>query len=181
MKISRNAHSFYLIKNLFSFKEFTEFNMLPGRFNRLSHHVFKSDGIELLKLNAIYGSNGAGKSNLINAMAILKDFLIDGEMPIELITETFKFDKDGKTKDVYLGIEFIKDDIPFYYGLTINNGIITEEELQISGLNKKDDKVLFCRTDEQRKKLKNSLLKEVMADAEAAQFPKFLKPNIRPK
>lgn len=169
----------FIVKNLFSFKEFTEFNMLPGRFNRLSHHVLKADGIELLKLNAIYGSNGAGKSNLINAMAILKDFLIDGEMPIELITETFKFDRDGNIKDVYLGIEFIKDDIPFYYGLTINQGIITGEELQISGLNKKDDKVLFSRTDEAgEKKLKIQFHKEVQEDAEAALFPKFLENEI---
>jgi AAA15 family ATPase/GTPase len=169
----------FIVKNLFSFQELTEFNMLPGRFQRLCHHINKADGMELLKLNAVYGANGAGKSNLIRALSILKDFLMDGEMPIELITETFKFDKESNTKDVYIGIEFIREDIPYYYGLTINQGIIIEEELQISGLGKKEDKTLFIRTDEVRdKNLEISFSKEVQDDAEAAIFPKFLKNEI---
>jgi AAA15 family ATPase/GTPase len=169
----------FIVKNLFSFKELTEFNMLPGRFNRLSHHVFKADGIELLKLNALYGANGAGKSNLIHALAILKEFLLEGEMPIELITETFKFNKKSKTEDVYLGIEFIKEDVPYYYGLTINQGIIVEEELQISGLSKKEDKLLFIRTDNVgEKNIEIIFSKEVQEDTEAAMFPTFLKNEI---
>jgi len=169
----------FIVKNIFSFKEFTEFNMLPGRFNRLSHHVFKADDIELLKLNAIYGANGAGKSNLIHAIEILRDFLVNGEMPIELITETFKFDKESNTKDVYLGIEFIKDNIPYYYGITINQGIIIEEELQISGLSKRDDKLLFSRTDKvDEKSLEILFTEEVQDDAEAALYPSFLKNEI---
>lgn len=169
----------FIVKNLFSFKDFTEFNMLPGKFSRLSHHVFEADTIDLLKLNAIYGANGAGKSNLIHALAILKDFLKDGEMPIELITETFKFDKESNSKDVYLGIEFIKNEIPYYYGLTINQGIIIEEELQISGLNKKEDKTLFNRTEKVgEKSIEVIFSKEVLEDAEAAMFPTFLKNEI---
>lgn len=169
----------FLVANLFSFKELTEFNMLPGRFNRLSHHIVKGDGIDLLKLNALYGANGAGKSNLANALSILRDFLIDGEMPIDLITETFKFDKESASKDVYLGIEFIKDKVPYYYGLTINQGIIIEEELQISGLGKGDDKQLFLRTDKVgEKKLEITFSKEVQEDKEAAIFPSFLKNEI---
>jgi AAA15 family ATPase/GTPase len=168
-----------LIKNLFSFEELTEFNMLPGRFNRLPHHIINANGIELLKLNAIYGANGAGKSNLIHALAILKEFLMDGEMPIELITETFKLDKESHLKDVYIGIEFIRDNIPFYYGITINQGIIIEEELQISGLGKKEDKTLFLRTDKSdEKELQIIFSEEVQNDPEASLFPTFLKNEI---
>lgn len=168
-----------LVKNLFSFKELTEFNMLPGRFNRLPHHVLKTDGIELLKLNALYGANGAGKSNLIHALAMLRDFLIDGEMPIELITETFKFDKESHTKDVYIGVEFIKENIPYYYGITINQGIIIEEELQISGLGKKEDQILFLRTDKvDKKEVEITFSEEVKKDSEASLFPDFLKNEI---
>lgn len=153
--------------------------MLPGRFNRLPHHIINANGIELLKLNAIYGANGAGKSNLIHALAILKEFLIDGEMPIELITETFKLDKESQSKDVYIGVEFIRENIPFYYGITINQGIIIEEELQISGLGKKEDKTLFLRTDKSDEKdLQIVFSEEVLKDPEASQFPTFLKNEI---
>lgn len=168
-----------LVKNLFSFRELTEFNMLPGRFNRLPHHIIKTQGIELLKINALYGANGAGKSNLIHALAILRDFLIDGEMPIELITETFKFDKNSALKDVYIGVEFIKEDVPYYYGITINQGVVIEEELQISGLGKKDDQILFVRTDKANSEDVKIVFSDVIGkDPEAAQFPTFLKNEI---
>lgn len=166
----------FVVKNLFSFKELTEFNMLPGRYHKLQHHIEKCEDVSLLRLNVLYGANGAGKSNLINALSVLRDFLIDGEMPIDLITETFKFDNDSSNKDIYLGIEFVKDKIPYYYGLTVNQGIIIEEELQISGLGINEDKMLFLRTDSSsEKKLEIEFSHEVQEDREASIFPAFLK------
>jgi len=169
----------FLVKNLFSFKELTEFNMLPGRFNRMPYHVYKENDIELLKLNAMYGANGAGKSNLIKSLSLLMEFVGTGILPIEFVVETFKFDKEGRKKDVYLGVEFIKDEIPYYYGITINQGIIIEEELQISGLGKKDDTTLFIRTEKgEQKDIQLEFYKEVMDDKEASLFPLFLKEEI---
>ncbi len=169
----------FLVKNLFSFKELTEFNMLPGRFGRMPYHVYEAGGIDLLKLNAMYGANGAGKSNLIRALALLREYVVTGNLPIEFLVETFKFDKESPQKDVYLGVEFIKDEVPYYYGITINQGIIVEEELQISGLGKKEDYTLFIRTDTAgEKNLELDFAKEVMADKEAGIFPWFLKNEI---
>jgi AAA15 family ATPase/GTPase len=169
----------FLVKNLFSFKEITEFNMLPGRFNRMPYHVYQMGDIQLLKLNAMYGANGAGKSNLIKSLSLLSEFVETGNLPIELLVETFKFDKESRQKDVYLGVEFIKDEVPFYYGITINQGIIVEEELQISGAGKKEDYTLFLRTDKPGKKnLELTFSKEVMEDKEASVFPFFLKNEV---
>jgi len=153
--------------------------MLPGRFNRMNYHVYKAGNIELLKLNAMYGANGAGKSNLIKSLALLSEFVRTGNLPIEFLVETFKFDKDSRKKDVYLGVEFIKDEIPYYYGITLNQGIITEEELLISGIGKKEDLSLFLRTDKAGEKdLQLNFSKEVMNDKEASIFPLFLKNEI---
>jgi len=169
----------FIIKNLFSFKELTEFNMLPGRFNRMNYHVYKSGNIELLKLNAMYGANGAGKSNLIKSLALLSEFVRTGNLPIEFLVETFKFDKESRKKDVYLGIEFIKNETPFYYGITINQGIIIEEELMISGIDKKEELILFTRTDKiGEKDLQLNFSEEVMNDREASLFPLFLKNEV---
>ncbi len=166
----------FIVKNLFSFKELTEFNMLPGRFSRMPYHIYKLDDISLLKLNAMYGANGAGKSNLIKALALLCQFVETGKLPIELLIETFKFDRESRQKDVYLGVEFIKDEVPYYYGITINQGIIVEEELLLSGVGKKEDYILFSRTDKlNNKALELKFCKEVMEDNEASVFPFFLK------
>ena len=51
----------FAIKNLFSFKEETEFNLLPSKTKRLSQHKHTKSGFEILKLSAIYGANGSGK------------------------------------------------------------------------------------------------------------------------
>lgn len=168
----------FLVKNLFSFKDLTEFNMLPGRFSRMPYHVYTGE-VGLLKLNAMYGANGAGKSNLIKSLALLGTFVETGNLPIDLYIETFKFDKDSRTKDVYLGVEFLKDEVPYYYGITLNQGIIIEEELQISGLGNKDDYTLFLRTDKVEKdQLELNFSKEVMDDNEASIFPLFLKNEV---
>jgi AAA15 family ATPase/GTPase len=168
-----------IVKNLYSFRELTEFNMLTGRFNRLPHHVYKTAGIELLKLNALYGANGAGKSNMVHTLKLLKDFLMTGELPLALITQTFKFDSDSSRKDVYIGIEFIKNETPYYYGLTINQGIIIEEELQLNGLGKKEDITLFSRTDSaSEKKLEIQVSSAINANEEAALFFSFLKNEL---
>jgi uncharacterized protein len=168
-----------LVKNLFSFGELTEFNMLPGRSNRLANHILKAGNLELLKLNAIYGANGAGKSKLIQALDLLKNFVIKGTMPIGFITETFKFVENSRLQDVYMGVEFIKNEVPFFYGITINQGIIIEEELLISGLDKKEDKVLFRRTDKvEQQTLDIYFHDDILSNAEAALFPAFLKNEL---
>lgn len=145
----------------------------------MPYHVYESNGIDLLKLNAMYGANGAGKSNLIKSLALLSQFVETGNLPIEFLVETFKFDKESRKKDVYVGVEFMKDDIPYYYGITINQGIIVEEELQISGVSKKEDYILFLRTDKPgEKNLELTFSKEVMDDKEASVFPFFLKNEV---
>lgn len=169
----------FVVKNLFSFKELTEFNMLPGRNTRMPHHLYPVAGINVLKLNVMYGANGAGKSNLIKAMEALQDFVLEDEIPLELITQTFKFDADSKKKDIYLGIEFAMGGIPYYYGITIREGIVVEEELQISGLGIRKDHILFLRTDEvSENKLEISFHPDLLKDPDVAALAGFLKRNV---
>jgi hypothetical protein len=150
--------------------------MLPGRFNRLPHHVYKANGAEVLKLNAMYGANGAGKSNLIKAFSLLREYLSTGELPIEFIIETFKFQEAYQQSEVYFGVEFIKENIPYYYGLTIKQGVIVEEELEISGLAKGESIPLFNRKDDAgNPNLQLDFYNHLNNDKEASLFPDFLK------
>jgi AAA15 family ATPase/GTPase len=169
----------FLVKNLFSFKELTEFNMLPGRFNRLPHHVYKSGEVSILKLNTIYGGNGAGKSNLINSIALLREFVKQGNMPIEFLLETFKLNPQSADEEIYLGIEFIKDNYNFYYDLSIKNGIIYREELIQSIGNDAKDEVLFSRSfNDSINEIELTFAPVIMNDIEVNMFTKFLKEEI---
>ena len=63
----------FTVENLFSFGERKEFNMLPyKRLNTLNAHRYKTDEFEVLKMAALYGANGAGKSNLVFALRFLQ-------------------------------------------------------------------------------------------------------------
>lgn len=168
-----------IIKNLYSFNDYTEINLLPGNVKRLDSHVYQGK-IKLLKLNTIYGANGSGKSNLIKCIAILKQLVEEGTINNDIITQTFKFNPDSNKQDVYLGIEFIENTIPYYYGITINQGMIVSEELSISGVGEKEDELLFERKQDQKDRAISLKFSEnISKNKEINQFPAFIKTELQ--
>ncbi|WP_432327515.1 AAA family ATPase [Mucilaginibacter sp. P25] len=129
--------------------------MLTGDIRRHSHHVHKSTNIDLLKSAVIYGSNGAGKSNLIHAVDFLKDFIIEGE---NNFSNESKF-KLGLTteKPTFIGVEFVNKNKGYYYGIVFNEGSILEEFLYLVGYGKKPDELVFERKVSKKGKSKLSL------------------------
>jgi AAA15 family ATPase/GTPase len=138
----------FFIKNLYSFdnQKDTEFNMLPARISRLGHHKYKMMGKEILKMAALYGANGAGKSNLVNAILLLKYLVVEGKIHSQLANERFKLSIDSSNDPICIGIEFIASrNLPFLYQIKIKDSSIIEEELYQSGLGSEDDFLLFSR------------------------------------
>jgi len=141
----------FVVKNLFSFNELTEFNMVPSNGTSLPHHVYKhSNALSTLRMSAIYGANAAGKSNLLKAIGLLKEVVEKGTIDGFFKNKTFRF--NDVEERIYLGIEFLVEDIKYYYGLEIEGNKITEEEFTKISLaeysndvNQKDE-VIFKRT-----------------------------------
>lgn len=124
--------------------------MLPyPRLSTLNAHRYKLLDFEVLKMASLYGANGAGKSNLIKALYYLQKLVINEEIPLYLKDSQFKFQKHRHDTAQLLAVEFIQDNVPFYYGLEIVQGRIQTEELYKSGLGKRKDELIFERkTDE---------------------------------
>ncbi len=136
----------FTIENIFSFGERKEFNMLPyPRLGTLKSHRYNIMDFEILKMASIYGANGAGKSNLVKALFYLQRLVITKGIPLRLRDSQFKFQPKHSVKSQIFAIEFIQDNIPFYYGIEIFNGLIKTEELYKSGLGKKKDELIFER------------------------------------
>jgi AAA15 family ATPase/GTPase len=134
------------LKNILSFGEEREFNLLPApRLTRLGEHVYKVNGTEVLKLSAIYGANGAGKSNLIKVLQSLVSIVRNGDIPVDLIDSKFKLSKQNDELTQIIGIEFIINNKNFYYGIEFDNGIILTEELYRTNTDKKNELLLFER------------------------------------
>ena len=164
----------FIAKNIFSFKEETEFNLFPNKTQRLSHHKVTKNDINFLKLSAIYGANGSGKSNLIKAISLLKTMIEDGKLIDDLSEIKFKLCDNCKDDPVSIGIEFFAKSKIYYYSLTFDKGVVLNEYLVES---KKDNDILiFERNNEEGKQSitffdsytknneKNKLFVEVLAE-----------------
>ena len=135
----------FIVKNFLSFKEETEFNLLPGRGTRFNHHKYDVGGIPILKLSAIYGANGSGKSNLIKAISTLRSIVILGEIPSLLLNQKFKLTQSLIDEPIDFGIEFYCKQSCYFYSTSINQkGEIIHEYLAETNASK--EKLIFHRT-----------------------------------
>jgi len=136
----------FTVSNFLSFKDETEFNMLTGDVKRHPHHVYKRGHVDVLRAAAIYGANGAGKSNLIKAIAFLKS-LVEGEDILKNY-ENFKLSKEYLDKPSQLEIEIELNGIVYAYGVSFNHQRIIEEWLYLVNFDKDDDMIFERTTDE---------------------------------
>lgn len=135
-----------VIKNLFSFRDQTEFNTVPSQGTRLKEHKYKVENKELLKLSAIYGANGSGKSNFIKAVSLLRGFVVTGNIPFQLSGQKFKLSENSNKQPSELGVEFIFDGKFYYYSIAIDQGKVLEEYLCVINVKGNEDDLLFHRS-----------------------------------
>lgn len=139
-----------VLKNFLSFNNEVQFDMFPNmKRTSLSKHITKiNEQLPILKMAAVYGANGAGKSNLLKginflkAIALNKSFL-DKESIGRYI---FALKENAGAEPLELTIEFVtKSGIPFIYSVEVINKGIIFETLQISGLGTEENRNVFTR------------------------------------
>jgi len=110
------------------------------------YYIIKSvGGLRLLKLALIYGANASGKTTILNALEFLRNIVLD---PLEKKTDIlnfnpFLFDKDTPKQNSILSIEFIQNNIRYFYEVEFNRNAIAKEELYFYNPNKAN---VFKRT-----------------------------------
>lgn len=101
----------FAAENILSFKDAVEFNTFPSSKSH-SHdwHKVQCDYVTALRMSAIYGANGAGKSNLLKCMALLKKMVVSDKMGDLSVREDlfFKMSPEGKDNPSELAIEFFQ-------------------------------------------------------------------------
>lgn len=140
----------FIVSNFLSFRDETEFNMLTGTPRRHQHHIYHYNNIHLLKTGALYGANGAGKSNLVKALDIFKYIVKDGSYNPNDIAR-FRLHNDYNEMPTTFEVEFIKNGTTYAYFLSITPYKILEEELYITHP-KKDDELILSRYNTANKK-----------------------------
>src|ERR1700761_4777537 len=113
----------FIAENFLSFNKETEFNMLTGDVRRHPGHVHKFPKIDLLKSAVIYGANGAGKSNLINAIDCLTEIVTGGDL--DTISRDLRFKLNGKSeRPSKLEVEFMWGDKGYSYGVSFKDNAV---------------------------------------------------------
>lgn len=139
-----------VLKNFLSFNNEVQFDMFPNmKRTSLSKHITKiNEQLPILKMAAVYGANGAGKSNLLKGINFLKAISLNKSF---LDTESigryiFALKENAGAEPLELTIEFVtKSGIPFIYSVEVINKGIIFETLQISGLGTEENRNVFTR------------------------------------
>lgn len=120
-----------ILKNFLSFDDEVQFDMLPNmKRTSLSNHILMAAGkLPVLKMAAIYGSNGAGKSNLVKALEFIRAFALDKNFikNIELQKFFYLLKEDAMEDPMYLAIEFENQNKFFFYEIEISKTAIVRE------------------------------------------------------
>lgn len=128
----------FTVANYRSFKDATTFSMIkaPDKSKESVRHpdnVFEvNKKLTLLKSAAIYGANASGKSNLLKAMAFVKDFVlksVDRPPRSKIEVESFRLSTETESAPSCFEIVLWLDDKQYRYGFKANRECIHEEWL----------------------------------------------------
>ncbi|WP_157953511.1 AAA family ATPase [Ignatzschineria cameli] len=92
---------------------------MKGKSRRHPEHLYKYKDVQLLKFSAIYGANGAGKSNLIKAFKFSKDFISNNNFPESSTQSYCRTKKKNKDLETSFEYEIIIDNKMYSYGFSI--------------------------------------------------------------
>lgn len=106
------------------------FSTLASKDNTNEESLYSMNGFNILKSAVIYGANGSGKSNFVDAISFVKNLVINsinyqqGYGIRQLPHKTEGFNKESTYK-----IQFISDGIRYVYGFSLKNMLVSEEYL----------------------------------------------------
>lgn len=105
------------------------------------------EDLTLLKAAAIYGANASGKSNLVAAVAFMRDFVINSARESQALDtvpiEPFRLSMESEGQPSYFEVVFLLEGKKFRYGFEVSTEEVVAEWLFTSGSQK--ETTLFTR------------------------------------
>ncbi len=102
-------------------------------------------GLRILKLGLIYGANASGKTTILKALDFFRDIVMNpvNKKTNELKFQPFLFDPIWPNLNTILSLEFIQNNVRYFYEIEFNNKAIAKEVLNTYNPNKSN---VFTRT-----------------------------------
>lgn len=113
-----------------SIKEKVVFSAIAGKDESNENLLYTFGSLRILKSAVIYGANGSGKSNLIDAINFVKKLVTNSinYQPGESIRQT-PHKLLSINDDSTYAIQFVTKGVRYAFGFTLNNMLVTEEYL----------------------------------------------------
>ena len=106
------------------------FSLIAGTDKTHNENIEQIAGLKILKAAVIYGANGSGKSNFIDAISFVKNLVIDSvsnkpgdgilQVPLKL---------EGYEKKSVYKIQFMVNNVRYAYGFSLINTLVSDEYL----------------------------------------------------
>ena len=145
----------FSVGNYLSFKDRQTLSLVASRDKTLEGNTFPASdgsGLSLLKSVGLYGANASGKSNVLKALAFMRDFALgsarDRKSGEEIPVAPFKLDSETVGQPSEFEIVIIVGDHRYAYGFTIDRRRVHEEWLTVA-VNGGRPRNLFRRNDDE--------------------------------
>lgn len=135
----------FTIKNYLSFKERTTFSMLASPERRFSHRIAKVKTTKILPIAAMFGGNASGKSNFIQAMGFIKNFVACGLAKLDepIPVTPFRLDPKNEKSPCEFSLLFTLQNTIYEYTIIVDSKRVYEEKL--IKIQKAIEKVIYSR------------------------------------
>lgn len=113
-----------------SIREKVFFSTLAGTDTTYEDKIYIFDGLRILKSAVLYGANGSGKSNFIDAISFMK-YLVTNSIsnaPGQGIRQS-PHKLEGFKKESAYKIQFVSNKVRYAYGFSIKDMIVVDEYL----------------------------------------------------
>lgn len=113
-----------------SIRDKVVFSMLAGKDTAHEEKIEEAAGVKVLKAAVVYGANGAGKSNFIDAVSFVKYLVTQSvnNQPGQGIRQ-LPHKLDGFEKESTYRIQFVTKGIRYVFGFSLKNMLVSEEYL----------------------------------------------------
>lgn len=117
-------------KNHKSIKDEVLFSLLASKDTFNSEYLYGYKDLKILKSSVVYGANGSGKSNFIDAIFFMKSLVtnsINLQPGMGIPYTPHKL--NGVESESFYSVQFIKNGVRFAYGFSIEQMLVKEEYL----------------------------------------------------
>ena len=125
----------FKIKNFYSLRDEQTLSFIPTN-DDTSRDIYTeevADGVSLLKIGCIYGSNASGKTNILKALDFFTQFMINDDLNRgdEIGVVPFLLDDVSQKERTQFEMTFYLNREKYKLNLVLDNNVIYEETLQV--------------------------------------------------